>query len=181
MTAGDVHRRLGTRTTTHGDRGAGNPESADHGDAHRQTEQRLTAARRRCGGSPAGLHDPGLSGERGLSVPTARRTASPNGTADRLTRRTARAHGDHGDGTRRAATALDTEVISGKTSGSVEIADDGPGSGRLTDTGTLTDTDVDNTFIAVTTATNSTGGYGVFTMTAAGVLDLHAQKFPESR
>ena len=64
---------------------------------------------------------------------------------------------------------LDTEVISGKTSGSVEIADDGPGSGRLTDTGTLTDTDVDNTFIAVTTATNSTGGYGVFTMTAAGV------------
>jgi VCBS repeat-containing protein len=39
-------------------------------------------------------------------------------------------------------------------------------------TGTLTDTDVDNlanTFIAVTSPTKSAGGYGSFTMTAAGV------------
>ena len=66
----------------------------------------------------------------------------------------------------------DAAVITGTSSGSVEIADDGPGSGQLTDTGTLTDTDVDNpnnSFTAVTTATASTGGYGSFTMTAAGV------------
>ena len=53
----------------------------------------------------------------------------------------------------------DAAVITGTSSGSVEIADDGPGSGQLTDTGTLTDTDVDNPTTpssAVTTATAST-------------------------
>src|SRR5258705_280603 len=41
-----------------------------------------------------------------------------------------------------------------------------------TATGTLTDTDVDNTpntFTAVTSPTASDGGYGTFTMTASGV------------
>ena len=44
--------------------------------------------------------------------------------------------------------------------------------GRPTATGTLTDTDVDNTpntFTAVSSPTESAGGYGTFTMTAAGV------------
>ena len=44
--------------------------------------------------------------------------------------------------------------------------------GKPTATGTLTDTDVDNTpntFTAVSSPTASTGGYGTFTMTAAGV------------
>ena len=45
-------------------------------------------------------------------------------------------------------------------------------SGTPTATGTLTDTDVDNapnTFTAVSSPTASAGGYGTFTMTAAGV------------
>ena len=44
--------------------------------------------------------------------------------------------------------------------------------GTTTATGTLTDTDVDdapNTFTAVRSPTKSAGGYGTFTMTAAGV------------
>ena len=44
--------------------------------------------------------------------------------------------------------------------------------GKPTATGTLTDTDVDNppnTFTAVSSPTASDGGYGTFTMTAAGV------------
>ena len=44
--------------------------------------------------------------------------------------------------------------------------------GTPTATGTLTDTDIDNTpntFTAVSSPTASTGGYGTFTMTAAGV------------
>src|SRR5206468_4188026 len=44
--------------------------------------------------------------------------------------------------------------------------------GTPTATGTLTDTDVDNafnTFTAVSSPTASAGGYGTFTMTAAGV------------
>jgi VCBS repeat-containing protein len=65
----------------------------------------------------------------------------------------------------------DAAVISGTTSGSViEASDDGPG--QPTATGTLTDTDVDNTpntFTAVISPTASAGGYGTFTMTAAGV------------
>ena len=75
----------------------------------------------------------------------------------------------------------DAAVITGTSSGSVEITDDGPGSGISTATGTLTDTDVDNpptTFTAVTTATASTGGYGTFTMTAAGVWTYTLNKFP---
>jgi VCBS repeat-containing protein len=52
----------------------------------------------------------------------------------------------------------------------IEASDDGPG--QPTATGTLTDTDVDNTpntFTAVISPTASAGGYGTFTMTAAGV------------
>ena len=44
--------------------------------------------------------------------------------------------------------------------------------GIPTTTGTLTDTDVDsppNTFVAVNSPTATAGGYGTFTMTAAGV------------
>ena len=44
--------------------------------------------------------------------------------------------------------------------------------GTPTATGTLTDTDVDNpanTFTAVAAGTASTGGYGTYAMTAAGV------------
>ena len=47
-----------------------------------------------------------------------------------------------------------------------------PTPGTPTATGTLTDTDVDNTpntFTAVSSPTTSAGGYGTFTMTAAGV------------
>jgi VCBS repeat-containing protein len=68
----------------------------------------------------------------------------------------------------------DAAIISGKTTGSVIEAgdddDDAPGMPRAT--GTLTDTDVDNppnTFRAVSSPTKSDGGYGTFTMTAAGV------------
>jgi len=68
----------------------------------------------------------------------------------------------------------DAAIISGKTTGSVigagDDEDDGPGMPRAT--GTLTDTDVDNppnTFTAVSSPTKSDGGYGTFTMTAAGV------------
>jgi VCBS repeat-containing protein len=66
----------------------------------------------------------------------------------------------------------DAAVISGKSSGSVEVADDGPGSGKLTDTGTLTDTDVDNapnTFIPAAAGSATDHGYGTYQMTAAGV------------
>jgi VCBS repeat-containing protein len=68
----------------------------------------------------------------------------------------------------------DAAIISGKTTGSVIEAgdddDDGPGVPRAT--GRLTDTDVDNppnTFMAVSSPTKGDGGYGTFTMTAAGV------------
>jgi VCBS repeat-containing protein len=67
--------------------------------------------------------------------------------------------------------ANDAAIISGTTTGSVFEArcdrHDTP-----TATGTLTDTDVDNipnTFTAVSSPTVSAGGYGTFTMTAAGV------------
>ncbi|MGB8399333.1 VCBS domain-containing protein, partial [Bradyrhizobium sp.] len=81
------------------------------------------------------------------------------------------------DGTAKVVTVTingsnDAAVISGKSSGSVEVADDGPGSGKLTDTGTLTDTDVDNTpntFIAAAAGTATDHGYGTYQMTAAGV------------
>jgi VCBS repeat-containing protein len=68
----------------------------------------------------------------------------------------------------------DAAVISGTKAGSVIEAGDVVNAtpGLQTTTGTLTDTDVDNlanTFIAVTSPTKSTGGYGSFTMTAAGV------------
>ena len=66
----------------------------------------------------------------------------------------------------------DPAVISGKSTGSVEVADDGPGSGKLTDTGTLTDTDVDNTpntFIAAAAGSATDHAYGTYQMTAAGV------------
>ena len=54
----------------------------------------------------------------------------------------------------------------------MEIPDDGPGSGKVTDTGTLTDTDVDNTpntFIAAAAGSATDHGYGTYQMTAAGV------------
>ncbi|WP_407118463.1 VCBS domain-containing protein [Bradyrhizobium sp. LMG 9283] len=67
----------------------------------------------------------------------------------------------------------DAAIISGTTTGStVEaggIANGTPG--MPVATGTLTDTDVDdppNTFTAVSSPTASAGGYGTFTMTAAG-------------
>ena len=68
----------------------------------------------------------------------------------------------------------DPAIISGTVTGSVieagGVANATPGT--PTATGTLTDTDVDNTpntFTAVTSPTASAGGYGTFTMTAAGV------------
>ena len=68
----------------------------------------------------------------------------------------------------------DAAIISGITTGSVieagGVANATPGT--PTATGTLTDTDVDNapnTFTAVSSPTASAGGYGTFTMTAAGV------------
>jgi VCBS repeat-containing protein len=68
----------------------------------------------------------------------------------------------------------DAAVISGTTTGSVieagGVANATPGT--PTATGTLADTDVDNTlntFAAVSSPTASDGGYGIFTMTAAGV------------
>ena len=81
------------------------------------------------------------------------------------------------DGTAQVVTVTingtnDAAVISGKSSGNVEIADDGPGSGTPTDTGTLTDTDVDNTpntFIAAAAGSATDHGYGTYQMTAAGV------------
>ena len=66
--------------------------------------------------------------------------------------------------------ANDAAIISGTTKGSVIEAGCRPG--EPTATGTLTDTDVDNahnTFTAVSSPTASAGGYGSFTMTAAGV------------
>ncbi|WP_334356711.1 MULTISPECIES: VCBS domain-containing protein [unclassified Bradyrhizobium] len=67
--------------------------------------------------------------------------------------------------------ANDAAVISGATTGSV-TEDSGANCDKPTATGTLTDTDVDNTpnrFTAVSCPTASDGGYGTFTMTADGV------------
>ena len=68
----------------------------------------------------------------------------------------------------------DAAIISGTATGSVieagGVANATPGT--PTATGTLTDIDVDdppNTFTAVATPTASAGGYGTFTITAAGV------------
>jgi VCBS repeat-containing protein len=82
------------------------------------------------------------------------------------------------DGTSQVVTVTingrnDAAVISGSTSGSV-IEAGGVANGTAgtpTATGTLTSTDVDNpaTFTAVGTATNSTNGYGTYTMTSGGV------------
>ena len=82
------------------------------------------------------------------------------------------------DGTAQVVTvtingANDAAIISGATTGSV--TEDGGvvmRAGMPTATGTLTDTDVDNTpnaFTAVSSPTASDGGYGTFTMTADGV------------
>ena len=69
--------------------------------------------------------------------------------------------------------ANDAAIISGTATGSVIEAGGVPmHAGTPTATGTLTDTDVDNppnTFTAVSSPTASAGGYGTFTMTAAGV------------
>ncbi len=65
----------------------------------------------------------------------------------------------------------DAAIISGTTAGSVTEAG-GVTPGTPTAAGTLTDADVDNmpnTFTAVTSPAASDGGYGTFTMTAAGV------------
>jgi VCBS repeat-containing protein len=68
----------------------------------------------------------------------------------------------------------DAAIISGNSAGSVVeaggVANAAPGT--ATATGTLTDTDVDNppnTFAPVSSSTRSAGGYGTFTITAAGV------------
>jgi len=80
------------------------------------------------------------------------------------------------DGTAQVVTititgANDAAVISGTTTGAViEAGSNVPGT--PTATGTLTDTDADNTpntFTAVSSPTASAGGYGTFTITAAGV------------
>ena len=79
------------------------------------------------------------------------------------------------DGTAQVVTititgANDAAVISGATTGSVIEAGATPGT--PTATGTLTDTDVDNTpntFTPVSSPAASAGGYGTFTMTATGV------------
>jgi VCBS repeat-containing protein len=80
------------------------------------------------------------------------------------------------DGTAQVVTVAihgtnDAAIISGTTTGSViEAGYAAPGTPSAT--GTLTDTDVDNTpntFTAVSSPTASAGGYGTFTMTAAGV------------
>ena len=68
----------------------------------------------------------------------------------------------------------DAAVISGTTTGSAIEAGGVANAtlGPLTATGTLTDTDVDNTpntFTAVSSPTASAGGHGTFTMTSAGV------------
>ena len=75
----------------------------------------------------------------------------------------------------------DAAIISGTTTGSVieagGVANAAPGT--PTATGTLTDTDVDNpanTFTAVSSPTPSADGYGTFTMTADGRVDLHARQ-----
>jgi VCBS repeat-containing protein len=75
-------------------------------------------------------------------------------------------------GTPQAATTTNSAaVISGTTTGLVlEAGGDSPDT--PTATGTLTDTDVDktpNTFTTVSSPAASDGGYGFFTMTAAGV------------
>jgi VCBS repeat-containing protein len=65
----------------------------------------------------------------------------------------------------------DAAIISGTTTGSV-IEAGGAAHGVAKATGTLTDADVDNTpntFTALSRPTESDGGYGTFTMTAAGV------------
>ncbi|WFU84044.1 VCBS domain-containing protein [Bradyrhizobium sp. CIAT3101] len=65
----------------------------------------------------------------------------------------------------------DPAIIRGCTTGSV-TEPDCEERGKPTASGRLTDTDVDNppnTFTPVTCATRSAGGYGTFTMTAAGV------------
>ena len=80
------------------------------------------------------------------------------------------------DGTAQVVTvtingANDAAIISGATTGSV-TEDGADKCGKPTATGTLTDTDVDNMpnrFTAVSCPTASDGGYGSFTMTAAGV------------
>jgi VCBS repeat-containing protein len=79
------------------------------------------------------------------------------------------------DGTAQVVTititgANDAAVISGTTTGSVIEAGAAPGTPSAT--GTLTDSDVDNTpntFTAVSSPTASASGYGVFTMTASGL------------
>jgi VCBS repeat-containing protein len=66
----------------------------------------------------------------------------------------------------------DAAVIAGQSTGVVEVADDGPGSGTLTYSGTLTDTDVDNlpnTFTVAAAGSATDHGYGTYEMTAGGV------------
>ncbi|WP_076865362.1 DUF5801 repeats-in-toxin domain-containing protein [Bradyrhizobium mercantei] len=68
----------------------------------------------------------------------------------------------------------DASIISGAKAGSVvgAVGVSAASPGLLKATGLLTDTDVDdpaNTFTAVSTPTTSTGGYGSFTLTTAGV------------
>jgi VCBS repeat-containing protein len=66
----------------------------------------------------------------------------------------------------------DAAVITGTSSGIVEIDDDLIVSGTPVATGTLTDTDVDNTsnsFIAAAAGSATDHGYGTYQMTAAGV------------
>ena len=74
----------------------------------------------------------------------------------------------------------DAAIICGTKHGSVIEAGGAANSisCKPTATGTLTDTDIDNTpntFTAIDTPKASTGGYGTFTMTTDGRLDLHAR------
>ncbi len=82
------------------------------------------------------------------------------------------------DGTQQIVTitingANDAAVVAGTTTGSVTEASgvNNAITGTPTTTGTMTSSDVDNvanTFIAVTSAANSTNGYGTFTIDASG-------------
>jgi VCBS repeat-containing protein len=79
------------------------------------------------------------------------------------------------DGTAQVVTIIinganDAAIVSGVTIGAV--IETGATPGTPTASGTLTDSDVDNTpntFTAVNSQTASAGGYGTFTMTAAGI------------
>ena len=104
-------------------------------------------------------------------------TTAPNNTAAR-TLTVSVNDGSGGTASTTASVAItpvnDAAVISGDSSGAVTEAGgvSNASPGTPTATGNLNSTDVDNTadsWTAVSTATASTGGYGTYTLTAAGV------------